>query len=151
MTVLLQQISTLSENTYCNGTLTVNNVLTPNSTFTQSILNLIHHSASAAVKKALNLNRTFTQSILNLLYNSATSAYIYIDGYTYCNGTLTENNTRTPNSTYTQSILNLIYDSVTAAYICICGKIYCNRTFAMKNSTNSEQHLHLMDFQFVIR
>ena len=46
-------------NTYCNGTLAVNNALTRNS--------------------------MFTQSILNLVYDSAIAAYIDIYGNTFCN------------------------------------------------------------------
>ena len=58
----------------------------------------------------------------------------YIYGNTYCNGTLTANTARAPNSTYTQLILNLICDSATQAYICIYGKIYCNWTLTVNTA-----------------
>ena len=71
------------------------------------------------MNSALTPNSTFTQSTLNLLYDSAFLAYMYIYGNTYYNlvfdsataaynETLTANNALTPNSKFTQSILNLV-------------------------------------------
>ena len=107
-------------NTYCNGTLTANNALTLNSMFSQSLLNLVPNSATAAYIYIYG-NSTFTQSILNYVYNSATAAFIDIHGNTYCNGILIANNALTLNSTFTQMILNLLYDSATAAYFYMYG------------------------------
>ena len=78
------------------------------------------------MNNALTLNSTFTQSILN--YDSASVAYINIYGKTYCNGTFEAKNALPLNSTYTQMILNLLYDSDTAAYIYIYMNTYSNWT-----------------------
>ena len=70
------------------------------------------------MNNALTPNSTFTQWILNYVYNSATAAFIDIYENTYCNGILIVKNELTLNSKLNQKILNLLYDSATAAYIC---------------------------------
>ena len=95
-------------NSSCNGTLTVNNALTPNS--------------------------TFTQWILNLMYDSATAAFIYINGNTYCNWTLLQNNALTPNRTLAWLIPILVYNRASAAYIDIYLNTSCNGTLAANNA-----------------
>ena len=71
----------------------------------------------------------FTQSILNYVYNSATAAFIDIYGNTYCNGIFIVNNALTLNRKFTQMILNLLYDSATAVYIYIYRNTCCNLLF----------------------
>ena len=98
-----------------------------------------------AVNSALTPNSTFTQSTLNLLYQCAFLAYMYIYGNTYYNlvfdsataaynGTLTANNAPTPNSTFTQSILNVVYDSASTVHMYINGNTSCNDTLTANNA-----------------
>ena len=82
------------------------------------------------------MNSTFTQSILNLLYDTSTAAYFDIYGNSYCNGTLAANDALTLNSPFISSILNFVYHRATAAYmyIYIYGNTYCNITLAVNNA-----------------
>ena len=122
------------------------------------------------MNNALTPNSTFTQWILNDVYNSATAAFIDIYENTYCNGILIVKNELTLNSKLNQKILNLLYDSATAAYICtfmgtpeqfgidsatasyiyVYGNSFCNGTLTVNNapppnSTLTQSILNLVD------
>ena len=123
-TVLLQHTSTFIRAVFFNGSLAVYSALTPNSTITQSTLNLLYDSAFLAYMYI------YGNTYYNLVFDSATAAH---------NGTLTANNAPTPNSTFTQSILN----SEQHVYL-VQWYLYS------KKCTTSEQHIHSNDSQFAI-
>ena len=103
----------------------VNSALTPNSTFTQSTLNLLYQCAFLAYMYI------YGNTYYNLVFDSATAAYIYFYGYTSCNGSLIANNA--PAYSLNQFSI-FVYDSASTVHMYIDGNTSCNDTLTANNA-----------------